>query len=127
MEESIKDRKIRLKLWDLSGEEQHKNIPKKFYYNCQGIILVFDVTNIIIFYKLKETFQEVSESLNGKIIDIMLIGNKIDLTRSVIYEQGYKLALENNSLYYETSAKEDDKIKDAMNLLLKSIDDRLKR
>ena len=44
--------KIILKLWDTAGSEKYNSIAKNYFTNCDGIILCFDVTNLITFNNL---------------------------------------------------------------------------
>ncbi len=121
--EIVRENKISLKIWDVSGKESQKDFVKKLFLNCNGIILVFDAADIISFYKLKETYEDIKDTLKGKKTHSILIANKIDLIIKVPFEDGLKLAQENDSLYFETSAKEDNIINEAFKALIMAIQD----
>ena len=40
-------------LWDTAGQDRFKSLPKKYYQNADGVLLLFDVTS-------EETFNNVS-------------------------------------------------------------------
>ena len=44
--------KIKLQIWDTSGEEKFRTITKNFYRNADGLLVVFDLTK-------KESFSHV--------------------------------------------------------------------
>mmetsp|Transcript_32032 Transcript_32032/g.29019 ORF Transcript_32032/g.29019 Transcript_32032/m.29019 type:complete len:113 (+) Transcript_32032:36-374(+) len=49
---NLKNRKIAVNFFDLSGNEEYKMIRNDFYKNAQGVILVFDLTD-------RETYQNI--------------------------------------------------------------------
>ena len=46
------DKKYRLILWDTAGQERFKSLPKKYFQNADGILLLYDVSK-------KDTFEHV--------------------------------------------------------------------
>lgn len=96
---------IKLQIWDTAGQERFRSITSSYYRDVQGIILFFDVTN-------EETFKNIDKwleyiNLYGSIgVDIILVGNKIDLKNRVIsYETVKTYADKLGYEYIETSAK----------------------
>mmetsp|Transcript_12704 Transcript_12704/g.11263 ORF Transcript_12704/g.11263 Transcript_12704/m.11263 type:complete len:102 (+) Transcript_12704:13-318(+) len=41
----IDEREVLVRIWDTAGQERYGPIPKKYYKNADGIILVYDITN----------------------------------------------------------------------------------
>ena len=37
--------KVNIHLWDTAGQEKHQALAKSYYKNCQGAILVYDLTS----------------------------------------------------------------------------------
>ena len=135
MEKDLKALKIndnnyyKLILWDTAGQERFRSLPKKYYRNIDGVLLLFDVNN-------RDTFEDVSnwmkdinefgfkaqeEGNEDKSTDIMiyLIGNKIDRVnndeeRKVTKEEAKKLAGELGVKYYEISCKWDLNLEEVM-------------
>jgi small GTP-binding protein len=125
-EEKIEDKVIRVKIWDTAGQEQYKSLTRNFYRNSNGVIIVYDVTNKSSFEKVAEWVQSVIDNTD-KAIRMVLVGNKIDLTREVTTEEGKKLADYYKIPFFETSAKENIGISDCIRTLLQDVLDNYKK
>ena len=73
-----------LKLWDTAGQERFKTLPRSYYRNADGILLIFDINEKDTFNNVSAWISEVRDNIDieeGKNDDIViyLIGNKIDL------------------------------------------------
>ena len=107
----LKDKIIRIQIWDTAGQESFRSITRSYYKNSTCAFIVYDIT-------FKKTFDNVIIWLNEcrdmcyKNILICLIGNKIELEdkREVTFEDGENFAKENNLLFFETSAKNGNNI-----------------
>ena len=101
----IKDRSIRIQIWDTAGQEAFRAVTRSYYKNSACAILVYDITN-------RKSFQDINSWLNecrdmcSKDIYIVLVGNKNDLDnqRAISKDEGKRFAEENNLKFYETSA-----------------------
>ena len=40
----IRDKKIKLQIWDTAGQEAYKSITRSYYRSTVGALLVFDIT-----------------------------------------------------------------------------------
>ena len=102
---SIKDRKVRIQMWDTAGQEAYRSITRSYYKSAACVFIVYDISD-------KKSFMDVDIWLKDcrdicfKSVLIYLIGNKSDLEdkRQVTTEEGEKFAEENNLKFYETSA-----------------------
>ena len=102
----VKNKNVKIQIWDTAGQEAFQAITRTYYKGAIGALLVYDITR-------KETFDHITKWLNevksngSKDICCILIGNKKDLEehRQVKFEEGQKLAEDNNLLFLETSAK----------------------
>jgi small GTP-binding protein len=102
---SIKDRNIRIQIWDTAGQEAYRSITRSYYKSSTCAFIVYDITE-------KKTFDDVDIWLRDcrdicyKNVLIYLIGNKSDLEdkRQVTFEEGKQYAEENNLVFFETSA-----------------------
>ena len=109
----IKNRIVRIQIWDTAGQEAFRSITRTYYKSSTCAFIVYDITD-------KKSFENVLTWLNEcrdmcyKDILICLIGNKIDLEskRVISYEEGKNFAEENNLLFFETSAKNGNNIKE---------------
>ncbi|KRX04433.1 P-loop containing nucleoside triphosphate hydrolase [Pseudocohnilembus persalinus] len=77
---------IQLNIWDTAGQERFRAMAPIYYKNCDGALIVYDVTNM-------ESFEKI-------------IGNKIDLEHSrKVKNEGEILAKQNNYQHFYTSCK----------------------
>ena len=119
---TIKNRNIRIQIWDTAGQEAFRSITRTYYKSSTCAFIVYDISD-------KKTFDNVITWLNEcrdmcyKDILICLIGNKCDLEgkRAVSYEEGKNFAEENDLLFFETSAKDNIGINEAMRDIIKDI------
>jgi len=119
-DEKINDKTIRIKIWDTAGQERYKSLTYAFSRNANGIILVFDVSKKETFENLKFWIASVNSNLGEKNeLKKIIIGNKIDQERNVPKEEGEAFASENNCFYFETSAKENIGISEAIRAIVK--------
>ena len=50
---NLENKLIKLQIWDTAGEERFRNLTNQYYNRTDGIILVFDLTNINTMYNIK--------------------------------------------------------------------------
>jgi len=102
----LNDRMVKLQLWDTAGQERYRAIVASFYKGAHGIVVVFDLTDINSFLKVKFWLQEIKQKAPEK-TSIILVGNKKDLEeqRMVDEKEVKQFADTNNLQYFETSAK----------------------
>ena len=113
-----KNIKIKLQIWDTSGQEKFRSITKNFYRNTDGLFVVFDLTK-------KESYDHVKIWINdakshNESIKPILLGNKSDLSdeRKVGNETATNFANKNNLKYLETSAKNGNNINEAFDAIV---------
>ena len=101
--------------WDTAGQERFRCLPKKYYQNADGVLLLFDVTKEETFTSVSNWMKDVKENSNKKIsndsnnqsdISLYLIGNKIDKPDRVISrEKAEEMAKSLGMKYFEVSCK----------------------
>ena len=96
---------IKLLVWDTVGQEKFRAIPSKFYRNCDGILLFFDLEKPDSFNNISKWIQDINDNNNETNCILYLLGNKIDLTRKISLEQANLKAKELNVKYFEISCK----------------------
>ena len=96
---------FRIQIWDTAGQENFRSITRAYYKNSVCAIVAYDITKRTSFENVQEWIDEV-RSQSPKQILLVLVGNKIDLEneRVVTFEEGKNFALENNMIFFETSA-----------------------
>ena len=105
----------KLTVWDTAGQERFRCLPKKYYQNADGVLLLFDVTNEETFTNVSNWMKDVKDNSNKTIsndankqsdISLYLIGNKIDKPDRVITkEKAEEMAKSLGMKYFEVSCK----------------------
>ena len=105
----------KLTVWDTAGEERFRCLPKKYYQNADGVLLLFDVTSEDTFTSVSNWMKDVKDNSNKTIsndankeseISLYLIGNKIDKPDRVISrEKAEEMARSLGMKYFEVSCK----------------------
>jgi small GTP-binding protein len=119
---TINNEQVSVKIWDTAGQERFRTITHTFYKQSQGVLLVYDITD-------KESFESISGWVNSiyehadTTVVKYLLGNKCDMAdeRKVTYEEGSKVAAQNEMKFFETSAKEDKNIRESIESIAKDV------
>lgn len=112
--------KVTLHIWDTAGEERYKCIIPMYFRGSAALAVVFDISSRSNFEQAKEWFKTILNEEN-EIFDLFFVGNKIDLPRSVSYEEASEFAKSVNATYLETSAKTGEKVNDLFLLIAEKI------
>jgi small GTP-binding protein len=110
----------KLQIWDTAGQERFRTLTNTFYRHCVGVFIVFDVTCRKSFERIIYWIEEVYRNTFGH-IPIILIGNKIDLDRQVSYDEAQMFASQHHCSYFETSAKNNIGLKEAIDKMMKFV------
>lgn len=106
--QDVDDKKVRVHLWDLSGDPNYFEVRKELYSGADIILFLFDVTRPETFHHLNDWISEVTEFPNppDQCPTMAVLGNKIDLNRDRLVSamEGKHWSLENKLRYYDTSA-----------------------
>ena len=78
------DKKIELHIWDTAGQERFRAIAKNLYKGADGILLMYDMSNLVSFNHIKEWINSIKESVDISKIALIIVGNKCDLTTQEI-------------------------------------------
>ena len=101
----VNDDKILIELFDTAGQERYDSLGENILREVEGVLLFYDITNEESFDKVSYWINKINEK-NGKNIEIVLIGNKIDLseTRKVNKAIAIDFAKTKNIKYFECSS-----------------------
>ena len=102
----------------------YHTLTHNYYRKCDGIIIVFDVSNKDSFEKIHYWVKAIHDNTDSsKQIKQVIVGNKIDLEneRQVTKEEGEKMASSYSLKYFETSAKKNIGINEFMQSFINEI------
>lgn len=117
-----------LEIIDTAGTEQFTSMVELYIRNCQGFILVYDVTKKSSFQGLQAIKDLVWKTKKATSVKnappMMIVGNKIDdPAREVLLAQGMSQAKEWGALFLETSAKTSVGVEECFGKLVKQLVD----
>ena len=117
----IKDKDVKLQIWDTSGQERFRSITKNFFRNADGIIFIFDVTKYQTFQNIKDWI--IDSEIAGNDFKKILVGNKIDLENEIKVDKEKIESYVNkkNIKYFETSAKDGKNVDEIFNVIAELI------
>ena len=97
--------------WDTAGQERFRTITTSYYKGAQGIVIVYDITDMTSFEHVKAWMNDIDKFAKEGVFKI-LVGNKCDLIdkRQVPKERGKQLADSYGIPFIETSAKSNENI-----------------
>ncbi|MFH4974308.1 hypothetical protein AB6A40_001017 [Gnathostoma spinigerum] len=103
----VDESEVELNIWDTAGQERFHALGPIYYRGSHGAILVFDVTDLHSFEKVKAWVKELRLMLGDSVV-LQIVGNKIDLERSRNVDTcvASEFAISVDAEYCETSAKE---------------------
>jgi small GTP-binding protein len=93
---------VKLSIWDMAGQERFEVVRTGFYRGSLAAALVYDVTAMASLGNLKRWRDEVLQAMPSQ--RLLIVGNKVDLERTVSPELGQAAATYLNAPYLETSA-----------------------
>lgn len=112
---------IKLNIWDTVGQEKFRSLTRQYYNDCQGAIIVFDLTKKKTFDYIFTWIEEIKNYGNEDTI-IIILGNKSDLTEErEISLNEIKNKLNGDYIYFEVSAKDGNNISMAFDKVKKLI------
>nr|CAD7441232.1 unnamed protein product [Timema bartmani] len=110
-------KRVKLQLWDTSGQGRFCTIIRSYSRGAQGILLVYDITNKWSFDGIDRWLKEVEEHAPG--VPKVLVGNRLHLAfkRQVGASQAETYALKNHMAFFEVSPLCDFNIRESFSEL----------
>lgn len=106
-----KGKQIKLQIWDSAGQEKYKGLIPSYIRGSSLVFIVYDVTR-------RETFGNIvnwiSFAKNIESCLLVIIGNKIDLEKTVSTLEGEELAKREGALFFEVSSKTNQNLFEAL-------------
>ncbi|EGD79726.1 rab GTPase [Salpingoeca rosetta] len=118
---------VRLQLWDIAGQERFGSMTRVYYKEAVGAFVVFDVTRLDTFKAVKTWKEDIDAKVflpDGSKIPVVLMANKCDLavegfrTQEEMQEYCANMGFVS---WFETSAKLNKNIEEAVNCLVQNI------
>ena len=100
--------KMKLHIWDTSGQDRFRSMTNLYYRDAQVAILTYDVGKEETLESLSYWLKELNDKVDQDNMLLCLAGNKVDIEPSkkmVSTQRGKEFAEQNNMIFYETSAK----------------------
>ena len=116
---NIKNKTMNIIVWDTSSILIYKTMIMNIIKKVNGIFLVFDVTNLNSFNSLSNWIKNIKTVIDLKSVLLYIIANKIDLEKERVIntEQIKNFCKEENLIFFETSAKLDIGINEAIDTI----------
>mmetsp|Transcript_8869 Transcript_8869/g.24076 ORF Transcript_8869/g.24076 Transcript_8869/m.24076 type:complete len:207 (-) Transcript_8869:1742-2362(-) len=124
---TVDGQKMVLQIWDTAGQERFRSMAPMYYRNAIGSILVYDVTSMESFERVKDWVSELQENADEDIV-IVIAANKVDLEekRVVRNEVAKEFAESVGAALIETSALSDIGVGELFTSLGKSLVEKYK-
>ena len=121
----VDNKLYKLIIWDTAGQERFRALPKKYYKNVDGVLLLYDVSDKTSLVHVNDWLSDVKENSNRTNekgepdISLFLLANKIDVEKKEITrEQGEQLAKSLGMKFFEISCKYNINIHEIMARLI---------
>ncbi|XP_040564547.1 ras-related protein Rab-21 [Lepeophtheirus salmonis] len=103
---NVRGKRVNLSIWDTAGQERFHALGPIYYRDANGAILVYDITDLDSFRKVKVWIKELRKMLGNKII-LVIVGNKTDIEekRHVEPNMAEEYAKSVGATHFHTSAK----------------------
>ena len=105
----IKGKRIKLQIWDVSGQERFHTIVSSYYRNIDGIIICYDITDSRTFNNINKWKIDIDKYASIDVC-LLLCGTKLDLNKDRVVDEiaGKTISYELNADFAEISNKDDD-------------------
>lgn len=113
-EVKINDENININIFDSAGHDRFRKISEVQFKGSDGLILVYDTTDLKSFDWILEWLDKIQINSYDKNMEILVVGNKIDLpNKAVIIEDAHKRMDKYGIKIIETSALTGENVENA--------------
>jgi len=120
----IDGKALQVEILDTAGQDEYTPLRETFMHTGDGFMLVYSITDDQTLEELRSIREQILRVHRNKKIPMVVIGNKVDMAkkdRAVSKEEGKALAEEFGAKFLEVSAKENSKVKDSFEQLIKTV------
>ncbi|KAJ9142626.1 Rheb small monomeric GTPase RhbA [Pleurostoma richardsiae] len=110
---------------DTAGQDEYSILNSKHFIGIHGYMLVYSVSSLPSFEMVQVIREKILNHLGVEWVPIVIVGNKSDLRpeqRQVSTEEGRKLAEKYNCAFTEASARYNENVGKAFELLIGQIE-----
>ncbi len=117
----FENRQCALQLWDLGGQERFRFFQDSFVHGASGAFLMFDLTVLFTFNKLRQWIEVVRKY--DPSLPIVLLGAKNDLENHSVDDSYVEDFLRDNTIksYLKVSSKTGHNVEESFNILIREI------
>ena len=113
-----------LDILDTAGQEQFSPLQAHWVREADAFMVMYAIENERTFKHVNKIMQTLWRWRDGERIDLILVGNKMDLPtseRQVTYKMGKELADTWGKPFIEISAKTGENVREAFEILVKEV------
>ncbi|KAI0840187.1 rheb small monomeric GTPase RhbA [Hypoxylon sp. FL0890] len=110
---------------DTAGQDEYSILNSKHFIGIHGYMLVYSVSSLPSFEMVRVIREKILNHLGTDWVPIVIVGNKSDLRpeqRQVSQEDGKKLSEEFNCAWTEASARYNENVAKAFELLIAQVE-----
>lgn len=117
------DTKVNLQLWDIAGHERFGHMTRVYYKYAIAAIIVFDLSRPATFDSIPKWLNDVNSKVmlsNEEPVPVLLLANKCDVDNVEVDKEKIDSFCKANNImqWFQTSAKDNINIEEAMKLLI---------
>jgi small GTP-binding protein len=120
----VDGRALQVEILDTAGQDEYTALRETFLHTGDGFLLVYSITDDQTVEELRGIREQILRIPRNRQIPIIVVGNKVDMSatdRAVSTEEGSALAEEFGASFIEVSAKDNYKVKEAFENLVRKI------
>lgn len=120
----IDGKALQVEILDTAGQDEYTPLRETFMHTGDGFLLVYSIVDDQTLEELRSIREQILRVHKDRKVPMVVVGNKSDMAkkdRAVSKEEGKALADEFNAGFLEVSAKENTKVKDAFDTLVRKI------
>ena len=115
---TLQKKRIKIEIMDTTGQERYKTEILDYLKRAHGVILLYDVTEEDSFKNISKWLKDIQKHA-ANFTKIVMVGNKIDrkYDRKITLRKGGDLASSYSLRHFETSALNNENVKEAFECL----------
>eukprot|EP00349_Pseudokeronopsis_sp_Brazil_P000301 CAMPEP_0202961320 /NCGR_PEP_ID=MMETSP1396-20130829/5378_1 /ASSEMBLY_ACC=CAM_ASM_000872 /TAXON_ID= /ORGANISM="Pseudokeronopsis sp., Strain Brazil" /LENGTH=223 /DNA_ID=CAMNT_0049681053 /DNA_START=22 /DNA_END=693 /DNA_ORIENTATION=+ len=119
----IDGRALQVEILDTAGQDEYRPLRETFMHSGDGFMLVYSIVDDQTLEELRSIREQILRVHRDKKVPMIVVGNKADMKkdRAVSRDEGKALADEFGAAFIEVSARENTKVKESFDTLVRRI------